>query len=232
MASTRENRLAEVIEAIKGDIIIGQLRPREHLVEDEIIAKYAISRHTVRAALSVLKDMGLIVRRPNRGAIVRDFSLKQVEDIYEVRMILQREAAARLPLPALPETLADLKAIHADYCRALDDGRLIDTNALNDAFHRRIWQSCNNQCLAKQIEELWLETTGIRWYGVGDPTLLRNSRAHHAKMIELMETGSREDFVALAVDHMLPPLIAFRRAHGIGIAGFTITGGSPAGEAE
>jgi DNA-binding GntR family transcriptional regulator len=209
--------MTALIEVIKADIIIGRLRPRERLVEDDIITKFGVSRHTVRAALAVLGQMGLITRRRNRGSVVRDFSPEQVEEIYEVRMILQREAATRLPLPADAETIAELKSIHEKYCRALEDGQSLEVNVLNDAFHRRIWLTCPNHYLAETIEQLWVETTGIRWYGVGDIQLLRNSRDDHQRMIELMEAGHREEFVSLAVRHILPPLEAFRRAHGLSL---------------
>ncbi|MDQ0391599.1 GntR family transcriptional regulator [Labrys monachus] len=214
MGTKTDAQAARLIDAIKSDIIIGRLRPREHLVEDEISAKFQASRHIVRAALVGLEQMGLIIRRPNRGVVVRDFSVRQVEQIYEVRMILQAEAARRLPMPAAAETVAALKAIHADYCRAQDAGKLLEVNVLNDAFHRRIWQTCPNQYLADTIERLWVETTGIRWYGVGDPTLLVDSRKDHERMIRQLEAGDREGFVALAVSHILPPLEAFKRAHG------------------
>jgi DNA-binding GntR family transcriptional regulator len=213
----REEQMTSLIEHIKADIIIGRLRPRERLVEDDIIAKFGVSRHLVRGAFATLEQMGLITRRKNRGSIVRDFSPEQVEEIYEVRMILQREAATRLPLPADAETITDLKAIHAQYCQALDDGLPLEVNVLNDAFHRRIWLTCPNKYLADTIEQLWVETTGIRWYGVGDIELLRNSRDQHQRMIELMEQGDRDGLVSLAVEHIIPPLEAFRRAHGLSL---------------
>lgn len=215
MGSKTDAQITKAVEAIKADIIIGRLRPREHLVEDDIMAKFNASRHTVRTVLANLEQMGLITRRPNKGAVVRDFSVQQVEEIYDVRVILQAEAARRLPMPADPQTIADLKAIHDQYCTALDAGRLIDVNILNDAFHRRIWQTCPNKYLADTIERLWVETTGIRWYGVGDMVLLSHSRGDHQRMIEQLQAGDRDGFVALAVDHILPPLEAFRRAHGV-----------------
>jgi len=227
LGSRTDAQITKAVEAIKADIIIGRLRPREHLVEDDIMEKFGASRHTVRAVLANLEQMGLITRRPNKGAVVRDFSVEQVEEIYEVRMILQAEAASRLPLPADKKTIADLRAIHDDYCKALDAGRLIDVNVLNDAFHRRIWLTCPNKYLAATIEKLWVETTGIRWYGVGDMQLLSHSRTDHQQMIEQMESGDRESFVALSVHHILPPLRAFRRAHGIADTDAIIRPGKP-----
>jgi DNA-binding GntR family transcriptional regulator len=213
LVTKTDAQAAQLIEGIKTDIIIGRLRPHQRLVEEEISAQFGVSRHVSRAALVQLERMGLVTRRPNRGVIVRDFSLAQVEQIYEVRMILQREAAQRVPMPVRPDALKEIEAIHAEYCRELEAGNLLQVNVLNDAFHRRIWKTCPNQYLAETIEKLWVETTGIRWYGVGDPHLLAHSREHHATMIEQLRTGDREGFVALAVDHILPPLDAFRHAH-------------------
>ena len=208
---------AHVIEAIKADIIVGRLRPRERLVEDDVISKFQSSRHLVRAAFVTLEQMGLIVRRPHRGAVVRDFSVEQVSQIYEVRMILQAEAARRLPLPMVAAALADLDAIHDDYCQALASGDLLVVNTLNDAFHRRIWATCTNTYLADTIERLWVETTGVRWYGVGDVSLLASSRRDHERMIAQLRSGDRDGFVALSVAHILPPLEAFKRAHAVGL---------------
>lgn len=213
LVTKTDAQAAQLIEGIKQDIIIGRLRPHQRLVEEEISAHFNVSRHVSRAALVQLERMGLVTRRPNRGVIVRDFSPAQVEQIYEVRMILQREAAQRIAMPASPSALAEIEAIHSAYCRELDAGNLLQVNSLNDAFHRRIWAMCPNQYLAETIERLWVETTGIRWYGVGDPHLLSHSREHHATMIEQLRNGDRDGFVALAVDHILPPLDAFRRAH-------------------
>jgi DNA-binding GntR family transcriptional regulator len=216
LGTKTDAQAARVIEAIKSDIIVGRLRPREHLIEDEIASRWETSRHVVRAALIVLERMGLIIRRPNRGAIVRDFSVEQVSQIYEVRMLLQAEAARLVPCPATSETLAELEIIHVDYCQALDSRDLLQVNVLNDAFHRRIWATCPNHYLADLIERLWVETTGIRWYGVGDVNILAGSRSDHQRMIEQLRRGDRVGFVALAVEHILPPLEAFRRAHHVG----------------
>ena len=213
LVTKTDAQAAQLVEGIKSDIIIGRLRPHQRLVEEEISAQFNVSRHVSRAALVLLERMGLVTRRPNRGVIVRDFSMEQVEQIYEVRMILQREAASRVPMPARPHDLAQIEAIHAEYCRELDAGNLLQVNVLNDAFHRRIWATCPNTYLAETIEKLWVETTGIRWYGVGDPQLLSHSREHHATMIEQLRSGDRDGFMALAVDHIMPPLDAFRRAH-------------------
>ena len=67
--------------------------------------RFSAKRHVVRQALADLENIGIIVRSPNRGATVRDFTAQEVEEICELREILQHRAAQRIPLPAAPQLL-------------------------------------------------------------------------------------------------------------------------------
>jgi DNA-binding GntR family transcriptional regulator len=215
--------LEAIVDFIKQNIIFGRLRPRERLIEEEITAKFAVSRHVVRAAMVELERMGLVTRRPNKGVAVRDFSVEEVEHIYEVRGLLQGEAARRIPMPAGNSLLSDLEAIHEQYCKAHDAGDLQAVCTLNNIFHQTIWAACGNACLARLLDQLWTETLGIRCYGIGDPQLLALARAEHAEMIEYLRKGDRDRFVALTTEHMLPSLEAYKRAHGGWSAGQRLT---------
>lgn len=205
---------AEIVRHIKQNIIFGRLRPRERLIEEDITAQFNVSRHVVRAAIVELEQLGLVTRRPNKGVTVRDFSVQEVDQIYEMRALLQAEAARRIPMPANTALIKELESIHRDYCAAHDRGELQVVCSLNNHFHRTIWAACGNVCLSGLIDRLWIETLGIRCYGIGDPVLLKRSRAEHARMIEFLRIGDREGFIALSVDHMQPSLDAYKRAHG------------------
>lgn len=205
---------AEIVRHIKQNIIFGRLRPRERLIEEDITAQFNVSRHVVRAAIMELEQLGLVTRRPNKGVTVRDFSVQEVDHIYEMRALLQAEAARRIPMPANNALISELEKIHRDYCAAHDRGELQVVCSLNNHFHRTIWAACGNDCLSGLIDRLWVETLGIRCYGIGDAVLLKRARAEHARMIELLRIGDREGFIALSVDHMQPSLDAYKRAHG------------------
>ena len=104
---------AEVASALEFDILFGRLKPRERLVEDVLMQRFDAKRHVVRQALNELEHIGIVTREPNRGAAVRDFSAQEVEEICELREILQRRAAQRIPLPADPALIASLEEIQA-----------------------------------------------------------------------------------------------------------------------
>lgn len=205
---------AQIVVHIKQKIIFGRLRPRERLIEEDITAQFDVSRHVVRAAMMELEQLGLVTRRPNKGVTVRDFSVEEVDQIYDIRALLQSEAARRIPMPASKELIDELEAIHADYCQAHDNDELQKVCSLNNRFHRAIWAACGNACLSGLIDRVWVETLGIRCYGIGDATLLKLARAEHGRMIEMLKAGDREGFIKLSIDHMQPSLEAYKRAHG------------------
>ena len=96
-----------MVRSIKLDMIFGRLRPRERLVEDDLVARFT-RRVILRAAFVELEQLGIVVRRPNRGAMVRDYTAREIDEVYEMRAHLQAEAARRMPMPANRELTAQL----------------------------------------------------------------------------------------------------------------------------
>lgn len=206
--------LVLVRDTLRHDIMFGRLKPRERLVEEELSERFAVGRYVIRAALDELEHMGLVRRRANRGAIVSDYAPEDVDELYDIRAILQREAAQRITLPAAPALLAQLEALNADYVRFGQAGDLDQAATANDQFHQLIFSACHNRHLADLIQHYWLKTAAIHCYAIANPALAETSRQEHFGIIAAMRTGNRDEFVRLCVAHMLPALTAFKNAHG------------------
>lgn len=207
-------RLAQIVNALRHDIVFGRLKPRERLVEEELSERFAVGRHVIRAALEELDRTGLVRRRANRGAVVSDYSPEEVDELYEIRAILQREAARRIALPASPAFIAKLEAVNEEYLRCGLSGDLDSASIANDQFHHLIYNECNNRHLAELIQQYWLKTAAIHCYAIASPALAEKSRAEHLNIIEAMRMGDRKLFEDLCVEHMRPALAAFKAAHG------------------
>lgn len=214
LTNARNDQVNKIIVLLKYEIIFGRLRPRERLIEDELCSQFSTSRHVVRAAFVALEHMGLVTRRPNKGAIVRDFSVEEVEEMYEMRALLQAEAARRIPLPASSELLDKVRALHAEYSRAVAEHDLGLVCTINNRFHHAIFEACGNRYLVQMIERIWTETLAIRCYAIGDPALLARSQQEHERIIATLAEGNREELVRQVVDHIWPALEAYKRAHG------------------
>lgn len=198
-ASAAENEIARVLEF---DILFGRLRPRERLVEDALMARFDTKRHTVRQALAELEKMGIVLRVPNRGAMVRDFSATEVEEIAEIRETLQSRAAQRMTLPASGDLIAELETAQRrhDAAVASRDPRAIDT--ANEIFHKIFFDACGNKQLAEAIAHYAYLSRAMRLYPMVDPELLETLRGEHWAMIEAVRVGDRARLTDLVAGHI------------------------------
>lgn len=201
-----------VVRSLEEQIVLGRLRPRERLLEEELAKHFDAKRHVIRAALAELEAMGIIVRQPNRGAAVKDFTPEEVEQIYDIRQLLEGHAAAIMPLPANGEVIGQLKAAFAKHSEAVDDHQLHLIFRSNLEFHRILFGACGNPFLAKQIDQLASRVHAIRF--ISDDRMVeraRDAREDHAKMIEYMESGDRQSLVEIVGRHIQPSKEAYFR---------------------
>ena len=126
----------------------GRLLPGERLVEDALMARFEVTRHIVRSALFALERTGIVVRERNKGATVRSLTPTQVRKIYDVREMLQRQAALLIPLPASREFVLRLPEIYERYVRAVDEARYRDLHELNDT----LCSGCDSPYLVESIK--------------------------------------------------------------------------------
>ncbi len=198
-----------VVRRLEEEIVLGRLRPRERLLEENLAREFDTKRHVVRAALAELESMGIVVRQPNRGAAVRDFSADDVEQIYNVREVLERYAAQIMPLPADPAVLARLRELHARHGQAVDAGDPRTVFRANLEFHRVFFGACGNPYLAEQIDQLASRAHAIRFLVITDDVLLDRARREHGQMIAFLETGERDKLVELVGEHIKPSKDAY-----------------------
>lgn len=83
------DRRTLVFEALKNDIINGNIRFGEKINENEYSIRYNISRTPLREALSKLEMMGIIERVPFKGVFLKKFDSNKVKEIYEIRLELE-----------------------------------------------------------------------------------------------------------------------------------------------
>ena len=92
-------------ELIREAIVDGRLEPGERLKEEELAREMGISRTPIREALLMLQAEGLVVAIPNRGAMVRVHTPEDLDDLYQLRALLEghatRRAATRISEPEI-----------------------------------------------------------------------------------------------------------------------------------
>ena len=205
----RDDILAPIVSDLEEDIIFGRLRSFERLTEEDVMGRFDVTRHMARQVLLNLMARGIVEKDRAGGTVVRDFSVEEIESIYEVREVLQRHAIQRMPLPASPETIANLRKIHQSYERAVDAKDLREIFRLNDEFHDTLFAACGNDVLAEAIKtHTWL-THGVRSRVFSDPDHLRRARDDHKAMIDAMESGDRKELTRISDEHLVHPKRAY-----------------------
>jgi DNA-binding GntR family transcriptional regulator len=184
--------IAKITEALEEDILFGRLRSRERLVEDDLIDRFKATRHHVRLALAELERMGIVNRIPNKGAVVRDFTLEEIEQICAVRELLHDQAASMIPLPADPGLLRRLETLHRAHTAAVGKKNPREIHHINNQFHETLFAACGNTYLARTIADYARLSLAFRCHLMVNPVLASKARDEHAAMIEALKQGQRD----------------------------------------
>lgn len=91
------DRAETVAAGIRAAIISGEYTPGSRLSEAALVEDFGVSRNTLREALRMLTQEGLLVRRPHAGVIVAVPSLASIIDIYRVRRMIEVQALRSAP---------------------------------------------------------------------------------------------------------------------------------------
>jgi len=198
-----ESKAADrIAETLGEDIIFGRIPPGTRLVEDPLMARFAATRHSVRRAIAELSRIGLAVSLPNKGAHVRVLAPADVVQLYEVRELLHREAALRIPLPAPAEFIATLSSLHADYVRHALRGDFGAAHRANDEFHLALLSACGNAYLLGSIRHyMWLSLP-VRARRTAAEGHSQAAAQDHAEMLRLLGGRDNEALAALCVSHL------------------------------
>ena len=142
-----------VVPMIRAAIISGEFKEGQFLTLDMISKQVGMSHTPVREAFQILEQEGLITLTPNRGAMVKGVTEEFLREHYEVRKLLEGEAAARSCRPD-----ADISEIEEAYCAcaaAKERRDLAAYDQLNDRFHEAIWDAAGNRKLKRLLAQLW-----------------------------------------------------------------------------
>jgi DNA-binding GntR family transcriptional regulator len=195
-----------VYEALVELVIAGRLTPGQHLVETELARQLGVSRQPVREALHRLEAEGWVDLRPNQGAFVHVPTDQEVDQLLDVRELLEVETARLASRAATAEQVARLRAICRDGAAAGDTESFV---TLNNDFHAALAGIAGNAVLAELSA---IVGRRARWYyRLVAPLRERESCAEHLTMVEAVESGDGEQAAKVARSHVERTRNAYHR---------------------
>ena len=149
------NLSATIVATLKERILHWQYPPEHRLTEVDLCKKFGVSRSPVREALRILATDGFVKKMPNRGYAVKQYNLREIEELYEVRLALelfvveylaQRGTSKRDEIDALKHTWTSL----------LNDSSKTDEELarLDTQFHETLAYAVGNKSLLRHLRAI------------------------------------------------------------------------------
>lgn len=179
---------------IRERIIAGEYAMGNRLGEVELATTLGVSRTPIREALRRLSADGLVEIEANRGARVALWTSADLDEIYELRGMLEGHAATRAASRVTAEDLADLEELCEQMDRAVAAGitqsrnldLLVDGNR---EFHARIMSVASNARLHRLTDLLFQVPLSIHTYRHYSADELARSMRHHREILRALQHG-------------------------------------------
>jgi DNA-binding GntR family transcriptional regulator len=149
-------------EKLKDAILAGVFQPGERLVEANLCEQLGVSRASLREALRSLQSERLIDFIPNRGPQIPVLSWKEAEDIYDLRALLEGEAAARCASAISDRDIGSLSATVQTLRRVVKTNNSADKLQCATAFYDVLLHNCGNEMIKQTLNGLHARINFLR----------------------------------------------------------------------
>ena len=187
-------------DAIYEDIIAGNLKPGDRIVEMEWADAFSSSQAPVREAIRDLEGRGVLESVPFKGSFVRTMGRKDLDDIHAIRSGLETVALNRMIREASAEQIQALKNILDDMKKAAEQEDSEMFIQLDIAFHEYIVDAVN----MRDLKRMW-EMCNIRlWTAYGtrySKKELIDLARNHEKIYQKVATKDSDNIYEIVEDH-------------------------------
>ncbi len=195
--------LREVVcETLRAAIVEGVLKPGERLMEIQLAEELGVSRTPVREAIRKLELEGFVVMVPRRGTYVADLSIRDVNEVYEVRTALDILAAGLAAERITEEELEQMERILVQIGNYIEEGNMGAIVDADGQFHDILYQASRNDRLVGIINNLREQLTRFRSISMAYPGRLKNTLEEHSRLVEAIAMRDADLAKRLAAEHM------------------------------
>ena len=181
-----------VFQTLRTAILKGDLKPGERLMELQLASKLGVSRTPIREAIRMLEQEGLARTIPRKGAEVAGMTEKDMEDVLQIRCVLE-ELAARLSCQNITdEEMRELKIAMVAFEEKTREGNVVELAKAAVTFHDIIYRAADNPKLLVLLNNLREQMYRYRTEYMKDdrihPVLIRE----HKEMVKALESRDQE----------------------------------------
>ena len=194
-------------------ILAGDLAAGAKLNEAKVAEILGVSRGPVREAFRALEESGLVRLEKNRGVFVRQISLKEADEIYELRATLDEWAGRRVAQTADLAQISELRALVDRMDRAAAKGDIDTYYPVNLAFHDRLIEYTGNAKLLRTYRRLVNELNLFRRQTLAHGDALTTSTHEHRDIVDKIAAHNSAAAGKALYDHASASRLRMHRSH-------------------
>ena len=194
---TKQDHVAEIL---RERIIAGIYRRGEKLKQADLAKELGVSITPVREALRLLEAEGFVLGLAHKGVLVPEFDLAHAEEIFQLRLMLERELTAYAVKALTRARLLELRQTQATLAKAIDDCDLNEIRTANYRFHFKLYELAGRPQTLQFVRVLWAKYP----FTSQDRDVRRNRRVRleHDKFLAKAAKGDEEGAVEAMVEHI------------------------------
>ncbi len=190
---------AAIVEQLRRDILDGTYAAGKQLRQDALAASFQVSRIPVREALFQLEAEGLVLIEPHKGAVVSTFSLAEIDDVFDLRVLLEpRLLAQSVPLLS-PADIADISALDAEFTAAISRQDVAQWGQLNARYHLALYRHARQPRTLAIVTALLQTSDRFTRLQMNRAPALTRAESEHRKLLRLCQDGK----VVQACDYLV-----------------------------
>ncbi len=184
-------------------ILSGRLAPGEKLTELTLAAKLGISRGPLREAFRMLEEAGLVRITKNRGVFVRDISVDEAVEIFDLRAVMDELVGRKLAENITPAQLKEIRGMVEAMEKSVKDKDAYHYHLLNLGFHDRLVELAGNSKLTEIYRKLIKELSLFRRLNLEDGWLMPVSAAEHRLIVKAIASGDADAAGKAMFEHVM-----------------------------
>ena len=202
IADTEQSLTDRVYNHLRQDIITGKIPGGTRLVESTLAEEMQVSRTPVREALQKMTLEGLLHAMPRAGYVVDELSDEDIQDLFDIRLDIEKIAARKALEHINRKEIDALKANLERMDRMLQSGMLQNLAEIDQEFHDIIYRASRSKTLYRICQNLSDHTLKFRIALSMPPSLARKTRDHHRNITRTL-TDKDAQALELAVHNHL-----------------------------
>lgn len=195
--------LGEIVYESLRDAIVKQVfKPGERLMEVDLAGEMGVSRTPIREAIRKLEMEGYVVMIPRKGAYVAGLSIKDINEVFEIRGALESLAAGLAAQRATNEEIEEMEEKLALGAKHFESSDLLKTIEADTKFHDMVFSASKNSRLLAMVKELREQVQRFRTTTLAVPGRMKFALDEHRRIVEAIAMRDAETARRLAMEHI------------------------------